>query len=455
MSSLTKDAQKAAERVGLQSDGITIRGGKPLIGRIEVRGAKNLVTKAMVASLLADTPSVLKDVPRISDVRIVTDMLEAYGVSVRETESGVLHLDPSNVLKAHFHEIDALAGSSRIPILFCGPLLHRLGEALIPDLGGCRIGDRPIDFHMDALRAFGAVVDKSYEGIRLTAPDGLKGADIELPYPSVGATEQVLLTAVLAEGVTELKNAAIEPEIHDLIAVLQKMGAIINVEPNRVIFIEGVEKLSGFDHRALFDRNEAASWASAALATGGDIFVENARQQELMTFLNIFRKVGGAFDIREDGIRFYHPGGALKPVVVETDVHPGFMTDWQQPLIVALTKAEGRSVVHETVYENRFGFTDALVEMGADIEVHKEGLESVTRRVPRRPLEQAAVINGPTPLHGADIEIPDLRGGFSHLIAALTAEGESTVTNIGIISRGYEHFIDKLRLLGAEFEFTS
>ena len=152
------------------------------------------------------------------------------------------------------------------------------------------------DSHLNALRAFGAVVDKSYEGIRLTAPNGLKGANIELPYPSVGATEQVLLTAVLAEGVTELKNAAIEPEIMDLIAILQKMGAIINVEPNRVIFIEGVEKLSGYEHRALFDRNEAASWASAALATGGDIFVVGAKQQELMTFLNIFRKVGGAFD---------------------------------------------------------------------------------------------------------------------------------------------------------------
>ena len=194
---------------------------------------------------------------------------------------------------------------------------------------------------------------------------------------------------------------------------------------------------------------------SSDLATKGDIFVEGADQKDLMTFLNVFRKVGGDFDVHEDGIRFFHPGGELKPVVVETDVHPGFMTDWQQPLIVALTKAEGRSVVHETVYENRFGFTDALVEMGADIEVHKEGLESVTRRVPRRPLEQAAVINGPTPLHGADVEIPDLRGGFSHLIAALTAEGESTVSNIGIISRGYEHFIDKLRLLGAEFHFTS
>ena len=451
MNALTKDSQKAAARVGLVTDSITIDGGKPLTGRIEVRGAKNLVTKAMVAALLADSPSILRDVPDISDVKVVTGMLEAYGVAVDTLSDGELRLDPSNVLRAHFSQIDALAGSSRIPILFCGPLLHRLGEALIPDLGGCRIGDRPIDFHMNALRAFGAVVDKSYEGIRLTAPDGLHGADIELPYPSVGATEQVLLTAVLARGTTELRNAAIEPEIMDLIAILQKMGAIINVEPNRVIFIEGVEHLVGYEHRAIFDRNEAASWASAALATKGDIFVAGAKQQELMTFLNIFRKVGGAFDVREDGIRFWHPGGDLKPVVVETDVHPGFMTDWQQPLVVALTQAHGHSVVHETVYENRRGFTDALNQMGANIVVHTSGLESVTRRVPRRPLEQAAVIEGPTALHGADIEIPDLRGGFSHLIAALTADGRSTVTNVGIIARGYEHFVQKLALLGADF----
>lgn len=455
MNPLVKEAVKAAASVGLKADSIVIHGGKPLRGRIEIRGAKNLATKAMVAALLAETPSVLTNVPEISDVRVVTGMLEAYGVSVTSGAEGELHLDPSNVLKAHFAQIDALAGSSRIPILFCGPLLHRLGEALIPDLGGCRIGDRPIDFHLDALRAFGAVVDKSYEGIRLTAPDGLHGANIELPYPSVGATEQVLLTATLAKGTTELRNAAIEPEIMDLIAILQKMGAIINVEPNRVIFIEGVDKLEGFTHRALFDRNEAASWASAALATGGDVFVGGAKQQELMTFLNIFRKVGGAFEIHEDGIRFYHPGGELKPVVVETDVHPGFMTDWQQPLIVALTQARGRSVVHETVYENRFGFTDALISMGANIVVAKDGLESISRRVPRRPLEQAAVIIGPTALHGADIEIPDLRGGFSHLIAALTATGRSTVSNVGIISRGYEHFIDKLAQLGAEFEYES
>ncbi|KTR03457.1 UDP-N-acetylglucosamine 1-carboxyvinyltransferase [Curtobacterium luteum] len=454
MNSLVQDAAAAGARVGLKSDEIVIRGGKPLVGRIEVRGAKNLATKAMVAALLGDTPSILKDVPDISDVKVVRGLLEVHGVRITDPARGELILDPSNVESAHFAEIDAHAGSSRIPILFCGPLLHKLGEAFIPDLGGCRIGDRPIDFHLDALRAMGAVVDKQVNGIHLTAPDGLRGAEIELPYPSVGATEQVLLSSVLATGVTELRNAAIEPEIMDLIAILQKMGAIVTVEPNRTIFIEGVESLRGYTHRAINDRNEAASWASAALATNGDIFVEGAKQQELMTFLNVFRKVGGGFDIQEDGIRFYRERETLRPVVVETDVHPGFMTDWQQPLIVALTQADGQSIVHETVYENRFGFTDALNEMGADIVVHKEGLPGHDRRVARRPFEQAAVITGPTTLHAADVRVPDLRGGFSHLIAALTAEGESRISNVGIISRGYEHFIPKLRKLGADFDFA-
>ncbi len=299
-------------------------------------------------------------------------------------------------------DIDAHAGSSRIPILFCGPLLHRLGEAFIPDLGGCRIGDRPIDYHLEVLRKFGAIVDKLPSGIRMTAPNGLHGAKVELPYPSVGATEQVLLTAVRAEGITELKGAAIEPEIMDLINILQKMGAIITVDTDRVIRIEGVDRLVGFAHTALFDRNEAASWAAAALATSGDIFVGGARQPEMLTFLNVFRKVGGAFEIHDDGIRFYHPGGELKPVVIETDVHPGFMTDWQQPLVVALTKANGVSIVHETVYEQRFGFVDALVEMGAD---HPD-----PQRMPRRPPVpfRPAQLQPLRGHHGSD---PAARGG--------------------------------------------
>ncbi|PZU37312.1 MAG: UDP-N-acetylglucosamine 1-carboxyvinyltransferase, partial [Microbacterium sp.] len=273
---------------GRSGEILAIRGGRPLRGTIEVKGAKNLVTKAMVAALLGETPSILRDVPELSDVAVVRSLLEVHGVTVADgDEPGSLVFDPSGAASAHFEEIDAHAGASRIPILFCGPLLHLLGEALIPDLGGCRIGDRPINFHMDALRAFGAIVDKSYEGIRITAPDGLHGANIELPYPSVGATEQVLLTAVKAKGVTELKNAAIEPEIMDLIAVLQKMGAIISYEPNRVILIEGVESLRGYDHRSIFDRNEAVSWACAALATDGEIFVDGAKQQEMLTFLNV------------------------------------------------------------------------------------------------------------------------------------------------------------------------
>ncbi|MGO2059695.1 MAG: UDP-N-acetylglucosamine 1-carboxyvinyltransferase [Microbacterium gubbeenense] len=450
---MTLVAGTDAQKTPAKGDVLEIRGGQPLRGQVDVKGAKNLATKAMVASLLGETPSTLRDVPEIRDVEVVRSLLEVHGVSVTEgDEPGSLVLDPTRAKSAGFEEIDAHAGSSRIPILFCGPLLHVLGQAFIPDLGGCRIGDRPIDFHLEALRNFGAIVDKQPNGIRLSAPDGLHGANIELPYPSVGATEQVLLTAVRAKGVTELRNAAIEPEIMDLIGVLQKMGAIISYEPNRVIFIEGVSELKGYDHRSLFDRNEAASWACAALATDGEIFVKGARQYEMLTFLNVFRKTGGSFDITDDGITFGRSKTPLTPVMVETDVHPGFMTDWQQPLIVALTQAEGVSIVHETVYENRLGFTSALNQMGSDIVVHHDGLKGAYRRVPERELEQAAVITGPTPLKGADIVVPDLRGGFAYVIAALAAEGTSVVSNVGIIRRGYEKFFDKLIALGADFD---
>jgi UDP-N-acetylglucosamine 1-carboxyvinyltransferase len=433
---------------------ITVHGGKPLIGRVDVKGAKNLVTKAMVAALLGESASVLKDVPFISDVEIVSRLLQLHGVVIEHSDDGVMTLDPTKVASARMADIDAHAGSSRIPILFCGPLLHRLGEAFIPGLGGCHIGDRPIDFHFEVLRNFGAVIEELDNGTRLSAPKGLHGAKIKLPYPSVGATEQVLLTAVRAEGLTELSGAAIEPEIMDLIAILQKMGAIISVDTDRVIRIEGVTELKGYSHRAIFDRNEAASWACAALATNGDIFVGGARQQDMTTFLNVFRKVGGAFEIEDDGIRFWHPGGDLKPVVLETDVHPGFMTDWQQPLVVALTQAKGLSIIHETVYENRFGFTDALVQMGAQIQIYKECLGGTACRFGQRNFNHSAVISGPTPLHAADIRVPDLRGGFSHMVAALAAKGTSNVTNVQLISRGYEHFLQKLTDLGADFSYT-
>jgi UDP-N-acetylglucosamine 1-carboxyvinyltransferase len=449
----------------LTADVLTVYGGSPLRGTIRVRGAKNLVSKAMVAALLGETPSRLFDVPRIRDVEVVRGLLELHGVRVSDgAEPGELVLDPSNVERAAVDQINVHAGSSRIPILFCGPLLHRLGHAFIPDLGGCHIGPRPIDFHMQALREFGAAVDKTPEGLHLTAPSGLHGTKLELPYPSVGATEQILLTAVRAEGVTELRNAAVEPEIIDLICVLQKMGAIIKVHTSRVIEIEGVPRLDGYRHRPIPDRIEAASWAAAALATGGEVEVLGARQADMTTFLNTFRTVGGAFEIVDDcpprpgvpgqegGIRFWHPGGELHAVALETDVHPGFMTDWQQPLVVALTQAHGLSIVHETVYEQRLGYTSALNSMGATIQTYRDCLGGTPCRFGRRNFKHSAVIAGPSKLHAAELVIPDLRAGFSHLIAALAAEGTSKVYGVELINRGYEDFEGKLAALGAHVE---
>jgi UDP-N-acetylglucosamine 1-carboxyvinyltransferase len=438
------------------TDALVVHGQTPLRGEVRVRGAKNLVSKAMVAALLGDGPSRLYDVPRIRDVEIVSGLLELHGVRVSEgTERYELVLDPTNVERANVDEINVHAGSSRIPILFCGPLLHRIGHAFIPDLGGCHIGDRPIDFHLLALRQFGAIVAKTPQGLDITAPNGLHGTKFDLPYPSVGATEQVLLTAVLADGVTELRNAAVEPEIIDLICVLQKMGAIIRVRTDRVIEIEGVDRLSGYAHRPIPDRIEAASWGAAALATGGDVLVRGARQADMMTFLNVFRSVGGKLEIEdgpEGGIRFWHDGGELSPVALETDVHPGFMTDWQQPMVVALTQARGLSIVHETVYERRLGYTSALSQMGATIQTYRDCLGGTPCRFGQRNYTHSAVIAGPSKLHATDLVIPDLRAGFSHLIAALAAEGTSTVYGVSLINRGYEDFEAKLAGLGARIE---
>lgn len=440
----------------MSDDVLVVRGGTPLKGEIKVRGAKNLVSKAMVAAALGDTPSTLHDVPAISDVDIVCGLLELHGVRTAMGADRALHMDPTNVVTAGVEEINVHSGSSRIPILLCGPLLHRLGRAYIPNLGGCNIGGRPIDFHLDALRQFGAVVEKQPDGMHLSAPRRLQGIKYTLDYPSVGSTEQILLTAVLAEGVTELRNAAVEPEIIDLICILQKMGAVIKVHTGRVIEIVGVDRLHGYRHRPVADRIETGSWAAAALATGGEVFVRGARQADMMTFLNVYRTIGGAFDVDDSpdgGILFRHPGAELTPVALETDVHPGLMTDWQQPLVVALTQARGLSIIHETVYERRFGYTAELRQMGANIQLYRECLGGTPCRWGRRNFLHSAVIAGPSQLHAADLQIPDLRAGFSHLIAALSATGTSRVFGVDrYITRGYEDFDAKLAALGANVE---
>lgn len=426
---------------------LRIRGGRPLNGDVNVRGAKNTLPKNMVASLLTDEECVLHNVAGVVDVEIVAQMVNALGGRVRKPGSGQLTMHTADPEVLSPEKIEFFAGRSRIPVLICGPLLARRGEVVIPDVGGCAIGPRPINFHLDALRQLGADIREVSEGWRLTA-SRLRGAKIRLDYPSVGATEQVLLAAVLAEGVTELSNAAIEPEIIDLIAVLQKMGATISVETDRVITINGVHRLHGFEHTALPDRLEVASWACAALATNGHIRVHGARQLDMMTFLNTFRRIGGDFRILDDHMEFWR-SAALNSVALETDVHPGLMTDWQQPLVVALTQANGVSIVHETVYEDRFGYTQALNDMGAQIQLYRECLGARSCRFGRRNHLHSAVVVGPTKLHGADIRIPDLRAGMSYVIAALVAEGDSAISNIGLIRRGYENFEGKLRDLGA------
>ncbi|MDX2151389.1 MAG: UDP-N-acetylglucosamine 1-carboxyvinyltransferase [Bryobacteraceae bacterium] len=430
------------------TDELSIRGGKPLAGEVAIRGAKNALPKIMVASLLTGEPCTLRNVADVADVEIIADLIRALGGEVEAAAPGTIVIKPAGVGPMERRVLREFSGKSRIPILTCGPLLARFGEAPIPSLGGCRIGPRPVDFHIRALQELGGELYEEPGASRLTA-SRLRGAKIRLDYPSVGATEQVVLSAVLAEGITELSNAAVEPEIIDLICVLQKMGAIITVDTDRTITIYGVRSLRGFDHSAIPDRLEAASWACAALATDGRVLVRNARQIDMMTFLNKYRQLGGDFEATDEGITFWR-GGELQPVPLETDVHPGFMTDWQQPFVIALTQAHGVSVVHETVYEERFGYVQALNKMGARIQLFRECLGSRRCRFGQRNYLHSAVVVGPTPLHGERIHIPDLRAGFSYIIAALVAEGVSTLEGVQVIGRGYENLLPKLRALGAE-----
>ena len=435
----------------VQADRMDLVGGKPLTGEVAIHGAKNSLPKLMVAALLTGEPCRLRNVARIVDVAIVTDLIRALGGEVSSPEPGVLDICAANLRPMERSVLKEFSGKSRIPILTCGPLLARLGEAPVPSLGGCRIGSRPVDFHIRALQEMGAVLHDEAGDAHLRA-SRLSGNKIRLDYPSVGATEQVILAAACADGVTELSNAAIEPEIMDLIMVLQKMGATISVDIDRRITILGKKDLRGFDHSAIPDRLEAASWACAAIATNGRIFVRNARQVDMMTFLNKYRQIGGDFRAADDGIEFMRAqsGEGLRSTALETDVYPGFSTDYQQPFVIALTQAAGVSIVHETVYEQRFGYVDALNRMGAQIQLYRECLGPLPCRFGQRNHKHSAVIVGPTPLHGAVIEIPDLRAGFSYVIAALVAEGRSTLLNTRYVERGYENLTGKLRALGAE-----
>jgi len=422
-----------------------IVGGSPLHGTVEISGAKNAASKMFIASLLTNEKVILENVPRQEESKITEEIILGVGAKTNWVEEHVVEIDASNVSSP---AVTGLSRKNRISILTLAPLLHRVGEAFVPVVGGDKIGPRPVNFHLDALKQMGATVEELPDGYRATVKGRLQGTKIELPYPSVGATETVILAGVLATGRTVIKNAALEPEIMELVKMLQKMGAIIEIGVGRRFEIIGVEKLNGCTARVMPDRNEAVSYACMALGTHGEIFVKGARHDHLITFLNAVRKIGGAYEVKQEGIIFKTING-LKGIELETDTHPGFMTDWQQPFTVVLTQAEGTSVVHETVYEERFGYTETLKNMGADITLFSNCLGEINCRFKGMNYKHAAVINGSTPLKASPIVVPDIRAGLAFVIAALVADGESVLTGIEHLDRGYEKLEEKLKDLGA------
>lgn len=425
-----------------------IKGGKRLEGEINLAGAKNVSTKVMIAALLADSKSVLENIPRIGDVEITMEICNSLGAKCQWLEKNVLEIDPTTI---NSYKVPLeYSGKNRTPILFFGPLIHRFQKAEVPFLGGCTIGSRPVDFHINAYQQMGAKIDCT-NGMYQVEASGLKGTIIRLPYPSVGATENIIMGAVLAKGTTVIENAAIEPEIEDLALFLQSMGAVIYQDVNRTWIINGVEKLKGGYYRIMSDRIEAASFASLALANKGDIIIKGIDQRYILTFLNWVRKVGGDFEIKENGIRFFAKNN-LHSAIVETDVHPGFMTDWQQPFSIVLTQAQGVSIIHETVYEERFGYVEALKKMGANIQLTNHCLGSKPCRFMNRDFYHSAIITGPTQLHGEELEVPDLRAGFAYIMAALIAQGESLIKSVDKVERGYENIKERLKNLGAEID---
>ena len=426
-----------------------VEGGHQLEGTITIQSAKNAISKQLVASVLTNEPCILENVPRITEVDGVLAMLGELGTSYEWLDDSTLLVQTPDI-EANLVPLE-YSGFNRIPILMLGPLVHRAGSVTVPVVGGDDIGSRPVNFHTKALQDMG--VEIINDSSSYTARSGqITGTMIELPYPSVGATENIILTATLAKGTTVIKNAAIEPEIIDTILFLQKMGALIRVDVDRKIIIEGVDKLHGARHRPIIDRIEAASYAALALATDGNITIRNAQQQHMITFLNALRKVGGGFKVTDEGIAFFREKDELSPIHIESDVHPGFMTDWQQPFVVMLTQAEGVSIIHETVYENRFGYTDALRDMGATIDLTTACLGSKPCRYKDRDHLHSAIIRGKTPLHGIDVVIPDLRAGFAYMIAGLVAEGETILSNVHYMERGYANLPDKLGGIGARLK---
>jgi len=415
-----------------------VTGGSPLRGEVRIAGAKNAVLKLMAAATLTDEPCLLRNVPRISDVMIMRETMSDIGFEVKRADGDGLRITAGRA-DWPFVPLEA-AMKMRSSFILLGPLLTRFGRLIISNPGGDRIGRRPVNLHVDAMEQLGARIVYKNGYYFAEAPDGLRGSRIEFPYVTVMGTENALLAAVLARGTTVIENAAQEPETDDLIDMLCGMGAHIERTAEHRIEVEGVDRLHGIEHRVMGDRLEAGTFAIAAAVTGGEVVMNGVDPSHLGAFLRVLGSMGVPYHTTDDGLRVggahARPGG-YRPTDVETQPYPGFATDLQAPLAVLMTQADGESTIHETIYEDRLDYTTELMKMGAVIEVLDE---------------RHARIAGPTPLHGREVQIADLRAGATLVLAALAAEETSVISGVEHVDRGYEQIEAKLVALGAQIQ---
>lgn len=413
---------------------LIVKGGNRLVGAVKTSGAKNAVLPIIAASILGTTPSHLDEVPMLEDVHTISEVLKCLGLSVEcSPEKNVLDIDSTEITS--YEAPYELVRTMRASFLVMGPLLARIGKARISMPGGCAIGARPIDIHLKGFEALGVKIEQGHGYIEASAPEGLKGTSIYFDFPSVGATENIMMAASLAEGTTILENAAEEPEIVDLANYLNKMGAKIRGAGTDTIRIEGVDKLHGADYTIIPDRIEAGTYMIAAAMTGGDVVVENVLPEHQKPLIAKLREAGVVVEEDIDKVRVIGKN-PLKAVSIKTLPYPGFPTDMQAQMMAMMVIAEGRSKVTETVFENRFMHVVELNRMGAQIST--EG--------------RSAVIDGPCKLTGCDVRATDLRAGAAMILAGLVAEGTTRIGDLHHIDRGYENIVAKLKNLGADIE---
>ncbi len=418
-------------------DKLIVRGGNRLVGTVKTSGAKNAVLPIIAASILGETPSHLDEIPKLEDVRTICGVLKYLGVKIDDSKEHELVLDTSRITA--YEAPYELVRTMRASFVVLGPLLARMGHARISQPGGCAIGSRPIDLHLKGFEALGAKISQDHGFVEAYAPNGLKGADIYLDFPSVGATENIMMAACLAEGTTTLENPAEEPEIVDLANYLNQMGARIRGAGTDVIRIEGVKHMHGAEHTAIPDRIEAGTYMIAAAMTHGDVIIENVLAEHQKPLLAKLREAGVLIEEDIDRIHVACPG-ELKGVNVKTLPYPGFPTDMQAQIMAMMTISQGRSTVMETVFENRFMHVVELNRMGASIATTGA---------------RGAIIEGPAKLTGCEVSATDLRAGAAMILAGLVAEGTTTVGNLHHIDRGYEDIVGKLKGLGADIQRIS